>query len=60
MNGAEAADIFMSLIHTCELGQVNPFDFLVELLRNPDAVARSPGDWLPWTYPQARTAQTAA
>ncbi len=59
-NGAEAADIFMSLIHTCELGRVDPFDYLVELLRNPEAIARHPADWLPWTYIPARAAATAA
>jgi hypothetical protein len=26
MNGARVGDLFMSLIHTCELNQVNPFD----------------------------------
>jgi transposase len=60
MNGAEAADIFMSLIHTCELGRVNPFDYLVELLRNPEAVARAPGVWLPWNYMLARASPAAA
>jgi hypothetical protein len=28
-------DLFMSLIHTCELNKVNPFDYLTELLRHP-------------------------
>jgi len=26
MNGARVGDLFMSLIHTCELNKVNPFD----------------------------------
>ena len=33
MNGARVGDLFMSLIHTCELNQVNPFDYLTVLLR---------------------------
>jgi hypothetical protein len=27
-------DLFMSLIHTCELNGVNPFDYLTELQRH--------------------------
>ena len=48
--GAHVGDLFMSLIHTCELGKVNPFDYLLELERHATAVAANPQDWLPWTY----------
>jgi hypothetical protein len=52
-------DLFMSLIHTCRLNQVNPFDYLTALQRNAPAVKASPADWLPWNYTQARaTADT--
>ncbi len=34
-NGARVGDLFMSLIHTCELNKANPFDYLTELLRHP-------------------------
>ena len=46
MNGAEAGDLFMTLIHTCELNNVNSFDYLVALLRNPEAVAAAPAAWM--------------
>jgi hypothetical protein len=49
-NGARVGDTFMSLIHTCELNGVDPFDFLVSLLRHHDEVKKSPADWLPWNY----------
>jgi hypothetical protein len=52
-NGARVGDTFMSLIHTAELNQVNPFDYLVALLRHPGAVAENPGAWLPWNYTSA-------
>jgi transposase len=39
MNGARVGDFFMSLIHTCELNEVNPFDYVTELLRHPAEVA---------------------
>ena len=44
MNGARVGDLFMSLIHTCELNKANPFDYLTELLRHPvemEAIRRS-------------------
>src|ERR1035438_1211607 len=34
LNGARTGDLFMSLIHTCELNGVNPFDYLTELQRH--------------------------
>jgi hypothetical protein len=40
----------MSLIHTCELGKINPFDYLTELERHASEVAVAPGDWMPWNY----------
>jgi transposase len=50
LNGARVGDLFMSLIHTCELNGVNPFDYLTELLRHPAALTAHPGDWMPWNY----------
>ena len=50
MNGARVGDLFMSLIHTCELNKVNPFDYLTELLRHPAEVAVRPVEWMPWNY----------
>lgn len=49
-NGARVGDIFMSLIHTAELCDVAPFEYLVALLRNHEAVATTPADWMPWSY----------
>lgn len=49
-NGADVGDLYMSLIHTCELNDANPFDYLTELQRRAALVAAAPHDWLPWTY----------
>lgn len=49
-NGARVGDIFMSLIQTAELAGVDPFDYLVELLRHPRQIEKAPGEWLPWSY----------
>src|SRR6267154_6111749 len=62
MNGARVGDLFMSLIHTCELNKVNPFDYLTELLRHPAEIRVRPGEWMPWHYRMtlARMATPAA
>ena len=52
-NGARVGDTFMSLIHTVELCDGNPFDYLVALLRHHEFVADEPDRWLPWNYRQA-------
>ena len=51
-NGADVGDRFMSLIHTAELARVNPFDYLVQLLRHTDRLVERPADWMPWSYRQ--------
>jgi len=40
----------MGLIHTCELNEVNPFDYLTELLRHSAELSAHPSEWLPWNY----------
>jgi transposase len=49
-NGAKMGDLFMSLIHTCELNRVNPFDYLNELQRHAEELKQAPSEWLPWNY----------
>jgi transposase len=49
-NGAQMGDLFMSLIHTCELNRVNPFDYLNELQRHAGELKRTPSEWMPWNY----------
>jgi hypothetical protein len=52
----------MSLIHTCELNEANPFDYLTELQRHAHELAANPSEWMPWTYREtlARLASLAA
>lgn len=57
-NGAYIGDMFMSLIHTCSLSKVNPFDYLVALQKNSSAVFRNPGQWLPWNYQTSLASST--
>ncbi len=49
-NGARVGDLFISLIYTAELCGANAFDYLTQLQRHPEEVARAPARWLPWNY----------
>jgi len=62
LNGARVGDLFMSLIHTCELNGANPFDYLTELQRHAEELAAHPSEWMPWNYREtlARLARPAA
>jgi transposase len=62
LNGAGVGDLFMSLIHTCELNGANPFDYLTQLQRHADELKQNPSEWMPWNYREtlARLATPAA
>src|SRR5580693_2918818 len=58
-NGARIGDLFMSLIHTCELNDADPFDYLNQLQRHAEELKQTPSDWMPWNY-RATLARTGA
>jgi len=63
VNGAGVGDLFMSLIHTCELNGANPLDYLTELQRHSAELSVHPARWMPWNYreaPMPLTTPTAA
>jgi hypothetical protein len=49
--GAGVGDTFMTLIHSAELNGVEPFEYLVEMLKHVEDVKQEPSRWLPWNYP---------
>ena len=49
-HGAAVGDLYLSLIHTCELNGGNPFEYLTVLQRHANEVAAAPGEWMPWNY----------
>lgn len=53
--GAEVGDIYMSLIHTCELCRVNPFEYLQALQIHAQDVQARAALWLPWNYREQLT-----
>ena len=55
LNGTQAGDLFMGLIHTCQLGGVNSFDYLVELQHHTRELAARPAEWMPWNYRETLT-----
>ncbi len=50
INGAQVGDLFMTLIHTCQLAGANSFDYLIELQRHAQKLAANPAEWMPWNY----------
>ena len=59
-NGAGVGDLFMSLIHTCELEGVNPFQYLTALQRHADALATDPWCGCPGNHHDALVATESA
>lgn len=49
-NGAYVGDLFMSIIHTCELESANPFEYMVSLAKHSQELSATPANWMPWNY----------
>lgn len=54
LSGARVGDLFMSLIYTCELARIDPFDYLTELLKHAGELLAHPDRWMPWNYRDTR------
>lgn len=50
VTGAEVGDVYMSLIHTCRLCDVNPLNYLNALQRRAADVIANAALWLPWNF----------
>jgi hypothetical protein len=50
--GAYVGDLFMSLIHTCQLAGTNPLAYITWLLKNSREIEKSPQSYMPWNYTQ--------
>ena len=49
-HGAYIGDLFMSLIYTCNVANINPFDYLIQLQLHSQELIHNPDQWLPWNY----------
>ena len=58
--GAHVGDLFMSLIHTCQLCGAGPFDYLTELERHAGELSESPDRWMPWNFKATLAAASAS
>jgi len=52
-HGAHVGDVFMSLIHTCQLCGASPFDYLTALQNHAAELSANPAPWMPWNYCEA-------
>lgn len=51
--GAQVGDMFMSVVETCRANGVNPFDYMMAVVRNAPAAQANPSAWMPWNFPLA-------
>ena len=49
----------MSLVETCRANGVNPFDYMMAVVRHPVAAKTDPGRWMPWNFQTVLAEQTA-
>lgn len=59
VRGSKVGDIFMSLAETCRANQVNPFVYMMAIVRNSASVKANPQRWMPWNYQAALAEPTA-
>ncbi|HPD32314.1 MAG TPA: transposase [Phycisphaerae bacterium] len=57
LHGAHVGDLFMSLIHTCQSDEIDPFDCLTELRHRAVELAAQPEHRIPRNYPNALSGQ---
>lgn len=57
--GARVGDLFMSLIHTCNLAGTNPFEYLTALQLHAAEVPANPQLWMPWNYTERLSPDTS-
>jgi transposase len=57
--GADVGDLFMSLVQTCRSNGVNPFHYMMAVVRNAPRAKANPGAWMPWNF-QTALAEPAA
>jgi hypothetical protein len=49
-HGAWVGERLMTLIHTAIINKVDPFKYLVAVMKNLKRVELDPGKWFPWNY----------
>jgi transposase len=57
--GADVGDLFMTVVQTCRSNGVNPFDYMMAVIRHATLAKADPGRWMPWNYQAALAEQSA-
>ena len=57
-HGAYIGDMFMSIIQTCKLQKVNPFEYITALQKYSKHLKGDAENWMPWNYKEAVAALT--
>ena len=60
LHGASVGDLYMSIIHTCYLNDVNAFDYLNALEKHAQQLHENPQLWMPWNYHEQLSDQAVA
>ena len=58
-HGANVGALYTTLIYNADINDANPLDYLTQLMRHPDLVAKNPAAWMPWNYTDALTLAAA-
>jgi hypothetical protein len=58
-HGAAVGDILNSLIQTCRLNRINPWDYLVRIIRNKTDARQNPHRYLPWSCSESEEERAA-
>lgn len=59
VHGAYIGDLFMSVIHTCYLNDVNAFEYITVLQKYTSELFKDPARWLPWNYKETLALKTS-
>ena len=59
-HGAAIGDILATMIQTCRLNGINPWNYLVRIIRNKSDARRNPHLYLPWNYMESEEESCAA
>jgi hypothetical protein len=59
-HGAAIGDILATMIQTCRLNGINPWNYLVRIIRNKSDARRNPHLYLPWNYVESEEEARAA
>lgn len=50
--GAFIGDVCMSIINSCRLNKVDPYQYIITIIEQATAVRFNPAAYLPWNYPK--------